>query len=169
MWLSTSRLNLPQTPSWFPCSSIQGLQTTVHKHQVAALTLTGLVFMVGIGRTEVEVRTGVCASTANFLTLPLPIPHPSQGVCVVLAIALNFLLLACLCWLLAGGVLVARILFSPQPKTKFAKYLYIIGWGESLIAQPGFCPVVSPMCSSSPGSYAPPPLWDPSGRGWDNL
>ena len=64
-------------------------------------------------------------------------PPPCQGVCVVLAVVLDFLLLACLCWMLAGVVLVARSLLSPQPKTKFATYLYIIGWGESVMFQPG--------------------------------
>lgn len=79
--------------------------------------------------------------------LPLSLSLPPQGVCAVVAVALDFLLLACLCWMLAGVILVARSLLSPQPKTKFATYLYVIGWGESIKFPPGLPSGVSSKCS----------------------
>lgn len=40
-----------------------------------------------------------------------------------------FLVLACLSWLVAEAVLLARLLLFPQPKKTFLVYLIIIGWG----------------------------------------
>ena len=85
---------------------LQNLLNTTHKNLVLALLLTSIVFIVGIDRTEVP------------------------GVCGAFSVVLFYLLLSCLSWMVASGIIVARFLLKTPPKEKFAITLYIIGWGR---------------------------------------
>lgn len=85
---------------------LQNLLNTTHKNLVLALLLTSVVFIVGIDRTEVP------------------------GVCGAFSVIIFYLLLSCLSWMVAGGIVVARFLLKAPPKEKFAITLYIVGWGK---------------------------------------
>lgn len=56
-----------------------------------------------------------------------------QGVCAGVGVVLVFLGHASLSWVLADAIIIARFLLSPPPRTNFALYLVIVGWGESYV------------------------------------
>lgn len=87
---------------------LQNLLNTTYKNLILALLLTSVVFIVGIDRTEVP------------------------EVCGAFSVVLFYLLLSCLSWMVANGIIVARFLLKTPPKEKFAITLYIVGWGKYL-------------------------------------
>ena len=89
---------------------LQNLINTAHKNLVFVLLITTVVFAVGINRTEVG------------------------GVCSAFGIVLFYLIMACLSWMVASSVIIARFLLDSPPREKFAITLYIIGWGKALLA-----------------------------------
>jgi hypothetical protein len=55
------------------------------------------------------------------------------GVCGAFSVILFYLLLSCLCWMVAGGIVIARFHLKTPPKEKFAITLYIVGWGKYFV------------------------------------
>lgn len=88
---------------------MQNLLNTTHKNLLLALFLTTVIFVVGINRTEVG------------------------GVCGAFGIAMFYTYLACISWMVANGIMIARFLLNSPPKQKFAITLYIVGWGKDLL------------------------------------
>ena len=86
---------------------MQSLLNTTQKNFILAFLLTTIVFVVGIDRTEVG------------------------EVCSAFGVALVYLPLCCVSWMVANGIIIARFLLRSQPKEKFAITLYITGWGEA--------------------------------------
>ena len=86
---------------------MQSLLNTTHKNLVFAMLLATVFFAVGIDRTEVG------------------------RVCGASGMVLFYLVLSCISWMVANGVIIARYLLDSQPKEKFAITLYIVGWGKA--------------------------------------